>query len=138
MWSMTRRAALAVLGAAWLAPGRAAAQRPAPVPIFDFAIAGGFYHGLREALAAMRVGDRLILRPEPENRFDGQAIAVFDEAGRKLGYVPRLATASPHAALAEGRVLDARIVGFAGESVPEELRFTGFRVGDPIVRLVGA
>ncbi len=36
----------------------------------------------------MRENDRLFLLREPENRFDENAILVFDEKKRKLGYIP--------------------------------------------------
>ena len=36
----------------------------------------------------LKVGDKLILQREPENRFDENAILVLDEKKRKLGYVP--------------------------------------------------
>ena len=37
---------------------------------------------------ALKEDVKLILRREPENRFDENAILVLDEKGRKLGYVP--------------------------------------------------
>jgi hypothetical protein len=39
-------------------------------------------------LGKIKDGDVLTLKREPENRFDENAIAVFDAANHKLGYIP--------------------------------------------------
>ncbi len=137
---LTRRQSLtALVGGIAALFGRASGAKSAvPEPLFNFAVAGGFYYGMRGALDNMAAGDRLFLRPEPTNRYDPNAIEVLDGTGEKLGYIPRKATGAPLAALAEGRVLEAEIIGFAGADDPEGLVFTGYIKGDPIIRLSAA
>ena len=36
----------------------------------------------------MKVGDRMVLLREPDNRFDENAILVLDNKKRKAGYIP--------------------------------------------------
>lgn len=53
-------------------------------------IVGSQYHpGAREAVAKLKRGAVLLLRREPDNPHDRNAVAVHNEIGKKLGYVPR-------------------------------------------------
>ncbi|MEI4273425.1 HIRAN domain-containing protein [Klenkia sp. LSe6-5] len=51
-------------------------------------------HGIRyladaePLLTRLRVGDRLVLRSEPENNTNPRALVVVESSGQKLGYVP--------------------------------------------------
>ena len=56
--------------------------------LFDSYVAGTGYGKDEEVFAEMKVGDRLVLQREPENRFDGNAILVLDAQKRKAGYIP--------------------------------------------------
>ena len=56
--------------------------------LFDSYVAGTGYVNDEEVFAEMKVGDRLVLQREPENRFDGNAILVLDAQKRKAGYIP--------------------------------------------------
>lgn len=139
--AMNRRAflqALAATGFAGVLARAVAADKPW-VPLFDFAIAGGHYHGLYEALPALRLGDALVLRREPANPHDGKAIVVQRPDGLKLGYVPRAANPLPAGLADNGWQLRALLVAWVppdpDEEVLEALCFTGFRGGDPILRL---
>jgi hypothetical protein len=58
---------------------------------FSFRVAGISY--CQAAASRCRVGDEVLLVPEPANRFDPQAIRV-DVRGEKIGYVPREQTAA--------------------------------------------
>lgn len=55
-------------------------------------VAGVPYHEAAdpEVMAKLKVGERLILRREPENAYDDMAIAIHSSRGEMLGYVPRI------------------------------------------------
>lgn len=113
----------------------------AKVHLFDFAIAGGRHHALERRLPFMKLGDRLRLAAEADNPHDGDAVAVLDQGGVRLGYVPRAAN-SPIARLLErNEQVTAEIIGFAdfkkSADVPDSLVFTAVISGDPIIRLTG-
>lgn len=113
------------------------------VAAFDFAIAGGWHHGLKQALkAGLQSGAMLTLRREPENPHDGNAIAVHGPDGTRLGYVPLHANEDLAEAMDEGMAVKVEIVGFADtdafdeeNDLPEDLVFTSVAQGDPILRL---
>jgi hypothetical protein len=71
-------------------------------------LAGSQYYALREVWLDLKLGDRLTLKREPDNRHDRQAIRV-DWNGRQLGYVPRAENRAVAAALDGGEKLEARI-----------------------------
>ncbi len=53
-------------------------------------VAGTSYSKNIDIIAAnLNINDLLVLRREPDNPYDQLAILVLDEAGRKVGYVPR-------------------------------------------------
>ncbi|MBO4789291.1 MAG: HIRAN domain-containing protein [Lachnospiraceae bacterium] len=56
--------------------------------LFDSYVAGTGYVKDEKVYADMKVGDRLELLREPENRFDSNAILVLDAQKRKAGYIP--------------------------------------------------
>jgi hypothetical protein len=138
----TRRAFNRALlyGAAALAAPRAAA-RPTlmATPLFDFAIAGGWYHGLPAARDGLAVGEKLVLRGEPANPFDANAVAVLRGDGMMLGYLPRAANAPISRLLERKACVEAIVVGrldYEDESeIPDDFAFTGFADGDPRIRL---
>lgn len=47
-------------------------------------------------------GDLLELRPEPKNRHDGNAIAIYERGGIQLGYVPADKCQWFHSAMSRG------------------------------------
>jgi hypothetical protein len=128
-------AALALTGAARLPPPR--------VALFDLAIAGGWYHGLRRAVPHLAVGTALVLRPEPANPHDPNAVEVLMPrgaplAGLKLGYVPRAAAPVVAGLLARGVGLGVTVAGRLRWPVDGDARalvFTGFSDGDPRLAL---
>jgi hypothetical protein len=117
----------------------AAVAEAARVPLFDFAIAGGCYHGLPQALPGLRIGDSLDLRREPENPYDDKAIAVLRHDGLKLGYIPRCANAPIAQLLDANRVVRAEIVrmliNIRRDHQLEDYAFTDVGEGDPILHL---
>lgn len=136
---------LLVLGLAG-ALGLSAARRlpPPRLALFSFAVAGGFYHGLRHVRGLLAPGMRLDLRAEPFNPHDANAVAVLmpatgQHADLKLGYLPRSGNRAAAILLARGAVLHAEVIGTLGkrpgECIPDDLVFTSFRYGDPLLRV---
>lgn len=80
-------------------------------------LAGSQYHALAEVMCEMKVGDRLTLVREPDNRHDRNAIRV-EWRGRKLGYVPRRENGPLAAALDRGERLVARVSRLADSADP--------------------
>jgi hypothetical protein len=56
----------------------------------------------------------LVLKPEPTNEFDKNAVAVFDQKGRQLGYLPKDLAAGLASGFAEQAVITARLVAVDG------------------------
>lgn len=117
-----------------LAPARAISARAAPVALGDVAIAGGWYHGLCRTWKTLAVGERLLLRAEPDNPHDADAVAIHRADGLRLGYVPRAANPPIARLLRDGATVKAEIVGRLG-SDDDGFAHTGFLDGDPRVRL---
>lgn len=134
------RALLATaFGVLWRGKGLAKVAAAFSTPLFDFAIAGGFYHGLREARTGLQPGMLLDLRREPDNPYDADAVAVHRSDGLMLGYVPRAAN-TPVARLLDGnRKVRAEIVRTLtvarDADIPDDLVFTSLMSGDPMIRL---
>jgi len=57
------------------------------IHLFDTYIAGTSYLKDKVVLDKIKCGDKLLLQRE-DNKFDDNAILVFNEAKEKLGYVP--------------------------------------------------
>ena len=56
--------------------------------LFDSYVAGTTHIKDESVFDDVKEGVKLILKREPENRFDENAILVLDEQKRKLGYIP--------------------------------------------------
>jgi hypothetical protein len=111
----------------------------ASVRLLDFAIAGGHYHGLYQALPSLTTGTRLALVREPENPYDSNAVAVHLAAvGLKLGFVPRAANPPVARLIDRGMSIRAEVAGVLDvwrDSNRDDFAFTGFASGDPLIRL---
>lgn len=59
------------------------------IHLFDSFIAGTSFIRNSSLFEALTLGEDLILRREPENKFDSMAIMIMNGDGQKLGYVPR-------------------------------------------------
>jgi hypothetical protein len=59
------------------------------IMLLECHVAGTGYADAEEAEPELNVGDILCLQREPHNTHDAKAIQIFDEKGRRLGYVPR-------------------------------------------------
>ena len=71
-------------------------------------LAGSQYYGAKRLRSEIRVGDRLTLTREADNRHDRNAVRV-DWNGEKLGYVPRAENRAVAQALDAGEALEARV-----------------------------
>ncbi len=71
-------------------------------------LAGSQYYAVSEVWSQIRLGDRLTLVREADNRHDRQAVRV-DWRGRQLGYVPRAENRAVARALDDGEQLEARV-----------------------------
>lgn len=71
-------------------------------------LAGSQYYALSEVWAQIRVGDRLALVREAQNRHDRLAVRV-EWRGQQLGYVPRAENRAVARALDAGEALEARV-----------------------------
>lgn len=119
------------------APVPAPVPGPVMVPLFDFAIAGGWYHGLGAALkAGLGPGTALTLRREADNPHDPNAIAVHGPDGARLGYVPRRGNAGLAARMDAGAQVRAEVLALTdGSPLLDDLVMTGLMRGDPLLRL---
>jgi len=80
-------------------------------------LAGSQYYAAGEFWHEMRVGDRLDLVREPENRHDRHAIRV-EWRGHKLGYVPRAENRAVATAMDDGERLSARVSSLSDNKNP--------------------
>lgn len=58
------------------------------IHLFDSFIAGTSFVKDESVFEEIKVGDKLILQREEDNRFDDKAIQILDPKKRKLGYIP--------------------------------------------------
>lgn len=58
------------------------------IHLFDSFIAGTSFIKDESVFEEIKVGDKLILQREEDNRFDDKAIQILDPKKRKLGYIP--------------------------------------------------
>ena len=94
--------------ALWLALSPLAQAESVRILVQSSPLAGSQYYAVGEFWGELRVGDRLELIREPDNRHDSHAIRV-EWRGHKLGYVPRAENRAVAAALDGGDKLVARI-----------------------------
>lgn len=71
-------------------------------------LAGSQYYALSSVWGEIRTGDKLLLKREPENRHDANAIRV-EWNGHQLGFVPRAENRALAAAMDRGDKVEARV-----------------------------
>jgi len=98
----------------WLGSARADGMR---LLLQSSPLAGSQYYAFAEFWPQMRVGDRLELVREPDNRHDANAIRV-EWRGHKIGYVPRTENRVIAAALDAGERLSARLSSVSDNKNP--------------------
>ena len=80
-------------------------------------LAGSQYYAVSKVWNDIRVGDRLTLIREADNRHDKNAIRV-EWNGQKLGYVPRAENRAAAHALDAGEKLEARVTRLRDDPDP--------------------
>ncbi len=108
------RLLLTISLALWLTAAQAEGVR---ILVQSSPLAGSQYYAVGELWREMRVGDRLDLIREPDNRHDRNAIRV-EWRGHKLGYVPRAENRAVAAAMDQGDALVARIARLTEHANP--------------------
>jgi HIRAN domain len=114
------RLLLTISLAIWMAAAQAESIR---LLVQNSPLAGSQYYAVGKQWLAMKVGDRLDLVREPDNRHDRNAIRI-EWRGHKLGYVPRAENRALAAAMEQGDRLMARIAQLSEHPDPwRRLRF---------------
>ena len=78
--------------------------------LFDSYVAGTAYIDDETVFEEIKEGDKLVLKREPENRFDENAILVLDGKKRKIGYIPEKDNVVFARLMDAGKYLIAKIV----------------------------
>jgi hypothetical protein len=94
---------LAALGIAQLA-----AAESVKLVVQSSPLAGSQYYAAARVWNEIRIGDRLTLTREADNRHDRNAVRV-DWQGQQIGYVPRAENGAVARALDAGEKLEARV-----------------------------
>ena len=80
-------------------------------------LAGSQFYAASRVWNELRVGDRLVLIREPDNRHDRAAVRV-EWHGQQLGYVPRAENRAIASALDAGERVEARIARLTDDPDP--------------------
>lgn len=122
-FDLTRRTFGQMLGAAAvLTPGIAGAVSATPrdetiLTLNSVPLSWPQYHKLSSFDATPKVGQSVTLRREARAPFDDEAVAVFSEAGERLGYISRQHNAALSWAMDRGEAPEARITRINGPVV---------------------
>ncbi len=94
-----------------LLAGKQAVARQAPrtISLCRCYIAGFQYHSGPAILRALRKGQLLSLKREPNNPHDALAIAVYTTTGKKIGYLPRRLNEIPATLMDQGQPVQSFI-----------------------------
>lgn len=99
------------------------AETEAHILLQDSPLAGFQFHHGKALWYEMKVGDRLDMIREPENKYDARAIRV-EWRGQKLGYVPRRENADIARLMDNGTKPEARITRLTESRDPwQRVRF---------------
>jgi hypothetical protein len=73
------------------APETITALKPIPLTLKSMvaSVVGVSFDGRQAVVARCRLGDQVILRREPHNPYDGNAVMVLTVAGQQIGYINR-------------------------------------------------
>jgi hypothetical protein len=75
--------------------------------VYTLKIAGVSFH--QKEIKLCREGERLILKREPENKYDSDAVAVLRENGKLIGYISRDDAEWVSRIMDEGKQVEAKI-----------------------------
>lgn len=104
----------------------ATAKPPSPprrVTLQESPVNGFQYYDGEKLLPRLRAGKRLSLRREPQNPYDGRAVAVYLR-NRKLGYLPRVENTAVAFLMDSGEQLESVVA----EVIPENYPWNAVRV----------
>lgn len=93
------------------------------IHLFDSYVAGTAHLADQSVLHEIQVGEKLTLRRE-DNKFDSNAILLFSEKKKKLGYVPEKDNIIFARLLDAGKMLSAKISG-----IEQKGSFTQISIG---------
>lgn len=96
------------LFALWLGTALPAQAESVKILVQSSPLAGSQYYAVSRLRETIRVGDKLTLTREPDNRHDRNAVRV-DWNDEKLGYVPRAENRTVARALDAGERIEARV-----------------------------
>lgn len=99
---------LGLLLSIWLLTQSPAFAESIKILVQSSPLAGSQYYSASRLWTDIRIGDRLSLAREPDNRHDRNAVRV-EWNGQKLGYVPRAENRAVAQALNAGEKLEARV-----------------------------
>ena len=99
---------LGLLLSIWLLAQSPAFAESIKILVQSSPLAGSQYYSASRLWTEIRIGDRLSLAREPDNRHDRNAVRV-EWNGQKLGYVPRAENRAVAQALNAGEKLEARV-----------------------------
>lgn len=92
----------------WLLAQSSAIAESIKILVQSSPLAGSQYYSANRVWGEIRIGDRLSLAREPDNRHDRNAVRV-EWNGQKLGYVPRAENRAVAQALDAGEKLEAHV-----------------------------
>ena len=101
----------------WLLAQSPASAESIKILVQSSPLAGSQYYSANRVWGEIRIGDRLSLAREPDNRHDRSAVRV-EWNGQKLGYVPRAENRAVAQALDAGERLEARVAGLRDDPDP--------------------
>lgn len=90
----------------------------------QFTIAGVKFHEYKQCLNDITEGDTLKLVPEPANKFDPNAVAIYFDNGAKqsmLGYVPKRFSSEVSAMIEVGQNLECILTKFNRTATPWDM-----------------
>jgi len=102
-----------LLGLGAIVTRRAGAATPREILLAGMHVAGTAYYDAETAADRLRPGQRLVLRRQPDNRYDALAIEVLGPEGHKLGYVPRRRNEMPARLMDAGKRVSVRTESIA-------------------------
>ena len=101
----------------WLLAQSPASAESIKILVQSSPLAGSQYYSANRVWGEIRIGDRLSLARERDNRHDRNAVRV-EWNGQKLGYVPRAENRAVAQALDAGERLEARVAGLRDDPDP--------------------
>ena len=101
----------------WLLAQSPASAESIKILVQSSPLAGSQYYSASRLCTEIRIGDRLSLAREQDNRHDRNAVRV-EWNGQKLGYVPRAENRAVAQALDAGERLEARVAGLRDDPDP--------------------